>query len=336
LSVDPADQQATDYLIETNPYSLAIHAERLGIRFGSPVTYEQAQAAGSPGWRDLQPAHYEHPTDRQMREAWGRDGAMAQAIQQTLQQVTGPLAQREYLLGRVRLGEQQLPHVYELAQRSASMLNQPMPEVYLRADPAYNAEALSAGHRQFVTLHSSLVEDFTPDELLFVIGHEIGHIRSEHTLYKVVGQAVIEKQYRQAQSVASVGGGLFGIATSIAGSIMEANANRLAQQYLTWRPYTELTCDRAGLIACGSVEVASSALAKLMIGSATLAAHLNLRELLRQYDDAQAADLVQAVDPTEEVQNSHPYTCYRIRLLQAWAMGSRCRGLAALRHPTTS
>jgi len=335
LAVDPTDQRTTDYLVEADPYGTAVNAERTGKRFGGTVTPEQAQAAGYPGWRDLQSWHYEHPSDRQMRDAWANDGAMIEATSQTLQQVMGPQTQRELLLGCVRLGEQQLPETYTIAQRSASMLNQPMPEIYLHAEPTYNAQALNAG-RCFVMLNSALVDDFTPDELLFVIGHEMGHIKSDHTLYNAVGQAVIEKQYSRAESVSNVGGGLIGIVTSVAGAAMAAHAERLAHQYLSWRPYTELTCDRAGLIACGNVDVAASALAKLMLGSAKLAASLNLGALLRQYDDAQAAELLAAIDPTDELQNSHPYTCYRIRLLQAWAMSSQYKGLAALRHPVAS
>jgi Zn-dependent protease with chaperone function len=145
-----------------------------------------------------------------------------------------------------------------------------------------------------------------------------------------VGESLIERGFERANAVASFGSGLIGIGTSIAGAVMAAGAESLLEEFCRWRPTKELTCDRAALLVCRDVDVASRALAKLMLQSTTLSAHLNVGALLRQYDDAQVHELLAAVDPEQELEQTHPYMCYRIRMLQAWSLTTHYKALAAL------
>ncbi len=329
LALDPSDQCAADALVQIDPYRAAVAADRAGRAFGRALSWPEVQASPWGDVQQLEPWHYEWPADREMLNYWAQNQAMTAAVAETLRAVEAPQTQRELLLGCVRVGPDQFPQIHDVANRAAWILQMPLPEVYVKPDQTWNAMALDAG-RTFVILHSGLVDNMTPEELLFILGHEMAHIKSRHTLYTAVGRELVHRQYNRARTVSSIGSGLIGIATGIAGAVMKAQADRLAVEWLTWRPNKELTCDRAGLLACGDVDVAARASAKLMLESTTLSDQLNIGALLRQYDDAQAQELVAAVDPSEELENSHPYTCYRIRMLQAWSMTSQYKSLAAL------
>ena len=87
----------------------------------------------------------------------------------------------------VRCSSKQFPTVYRLLREACGILDVSEPELYIRYSEKYNAFT-SGVNRTFIVLHSSLVEDFTDEELLFVIGHEIGHIKCGHVLYTMLGQ----------------------------------------------------------------------------------------------------------------------------------------------------
>ena len=80
------------------------------------------------------------------------------------------------------------------------------------------------------------------DELRFIIGHEMGHVALGHTWLN------------------SLVGGMAGIPSSSTSSAI------LTLAFLSWNRTCELSADRAGLLACGSLDKAVSSLIKLVAG----------------------------------------------------------------------
>jgi Zn-dependent protease with chaperone function len=91
----------------------------------------------------------------------------------------------------VRIGPNQLPDVWHKVVRASQQLGLPtVPEVYLvQSGGALNAFATKLLGRRFVILYSQLVDECLragpqvgdlPDELDFVIAHEIGHLAAGH------------------------------------------------------------------------------------------------------------------------------------------------------------
>jgi len=103
-----------------------------------------------------------------------------------------------------------------------------------------NATAVGVQPPYSVLLSSALIEALDAEELRFVVGHELGHIQCGHM--------------RSALVLRNISYGL--------------RAFGLPLRFLTlwWDRYTEFTADRAGLLVCGSLEKAQSALLKICLG----------------------------------------------------------------------
>ncbi len=99
----------------------------------------------------------------------------------------GRLIQRVNLLGgAVRVSGLQFPDIDSIVEEACRRLEiDTPPECYVRFSPVPNAYTFGFSRRIFV-LHSYLVEHFTPQELAFIIGHELGHSKLGHTRMTVL------------------------------------------------------------------------------------------------------------------------------------------------------
>ena len=89
-----------------------------------------------------------------------------------------PLGVRRRLLASaLRLTPAMSPEVHAMVERCRERLGVSIPiEIYVYASAAFNAACVKPERgRLFVLLSSSLLEAFVGPELLFVIGHELGH-----------------------------------------------------------------------------------------------------------------------------------------------------------------
>lgn len=136
----------------------------------------------------------------------------------------------------VRVSQEQFPELYQTYQSVLQTFNLPKePEIYvIQSDGILNAFATRHSGRDFVVIYSSILDAYGYDssEIRFLIGHELGHIRSNHLLKRLF------------------------IAPSF---------------FLPWLPpaYSracEASCDRHGAYASGEIDGAISAMMKLSAG----------------------------------------------------------------------
>lgn len=170
--------------------------------------------------------------------------------------------------------------VHSLAETARRRLGMPMPRVHVAQDPYLNAFALGFSSPHSVVLHSALVHELDDQELLFVLGHEFGHIKAGHTRWLSV--------------IAPFG-------STVAGFDLI---------FGPWSRRAEYTSDRAGLIACRDLDGALRAIIKVSAGPRALE-HTDLAQFLEQ---AKALDTSE-IDRIGELFIGHPYTVNRIRQL---------------------
>src|SRR5579859_7035009 len=76
----------------------------------------------------------------------------------------------------VRCGPKQYPTLYGILQESCKILDMPEPELYITNNPFPNAWA-GGVERPYITLRSSMVETLSDEQLYYLMGHELGHIK---------------------------------------------------------------------------------------------------------------------------------------------------------------
>jgi len=175
-----------------------------------------------------------------------------------------------------------------------------VPEVYVTQNPLVNAMALGRD-KPFIVITTGMVNLYDPEELRWVVGHELGHILSGHVVYRTMLLILLQLASRVAFLPITLGLG------AIIWGLEE------------WFRKSELSCDRAGLLAGQDVDAARRALMKLA-GGAQLS-ELNpdaFREQAHEYDAV--PDLRDSILKILQLQgNTHPFAVVRFAELDYWA-----------------
>lgn len=141
------------------------------------------------------------------------------------------LARGRLIGSSVMIHEAQYPRVFAIVKRACAALEIPMPLVFVREDYSVPIAALGFGEPYSLVISSHFIEHYQDDELAFAIGRQLGHIAAGHTRFN---------------------------------SLLSVNGNEnpiIALIFGPWLRVCELTCDKVGLLACGSLEAAARSIA---------------------------------------------------------------------------
>jgi Zn-dependent protease with chaperone function len=192
------------------------------------------------------------------------------------------------LAGTVRISEHSFPKVVELCKLGASRIGVKPPNLYLMHSEDINASTVGMFGTKRIIFTSKAIEDLNDDELLFVLGHELAHIKFGHTFWNAIAGAGM-----------SHGIPVF---SNIAHAILKK-----------WLYYCEHTCDRTGLYVSRSIDASCSAITKLFVGS-SLSHKIDRRDLIKQADQLEKLGFFTSVLLN---QLTHPPLPFRIRDLIA-------------------
>jgi len=192
-----------------------------------------------------------------------------------------------------RVTSESNPLLDGLIQTAARRLTMPTPELFVEKNPELNAYATGFDGIGTVVLNSGIVDAMNPDELLFIIGHELTHIKCRHCKFLVFTNA----------SVGTV--------------VNHGIAFVMDLVFKLWSRKAEFTCDRGGIIACKNPTVAMMALAKL--------------EIQEQSDIQEFIHAAVKGNPTvDDWFATHPDTSNRIAAISHYAKTRDCARLTAL------
>ena len=245
---------------------------------------------------------YEHPADRSALVALRKLSGFDLLLRKLFGLFNERAFRLSYLAGAVKVSERQFPHIYALVRDGAYVLDLPeVPEVFVKQDPTVNAMTLGRDH-PFIVITTGLVNLHDAEELRFVIGHELGHVLSGHAVYRTMLLWLVQ----MATRIAWMPIGFLGLRAIIWG--LEE-----------WFRKSELSCDRAGVLAGQDLDAARRALMKLAGGP--YLSELNpdaFREQAREYDAV--PDMRDSILKLLQLQgNTHPFAVVRYAELDHWA-----------------
>jgi Zn-dependent protease with chaperone function len=244
---------------------------------------------------------YEHPADRSalvaLRKLTGFD-----TILKLLNGLFNERAMRlNFLASSVKVSERQFPHIHQMLLDGAYILDMDtVPELFVTQTPLVNAMALGT-NQPFIVINSGLVDLLDPEELRAVIGHELGHVLSGHAVYRTMLYNLI----LLAQRIAWMPIGYIGLRAIIWG--LEE-----------WYRKSELSCDRAGLLAGQDIDASRRGLMKLAGGSRL--AEMNPDAFMDQAHEYDAVpDLRDSLLKVLQLQGqTHPFAVVRYAELNQW------------------
>lgn len=194
------------------------------------------------------------------------------------------------------------PELYELVHDVADTLDvRPLPRFYTQW--GYYINGYTTGYKEdtLLVLNSGTVDLLEEDELRYVVGHEMGHIKSGHIIYHMMGD-LFNDAISQIPLVSS-------LTTPIYYALMY------------WIRMSEFTADRAGLLACQNIDAAISAIIKMSGLPLKYFAKMNKDAFIKQaneFKDSFGGFTDEVIKLLTIANSTHPWTVLRAAELLNW------------------
>jgi len=153
-----------------------------------------------------------------------------------------------------------------------------------------------------------MIDTMNDEQLTFIVGHELGHIKARHVLYFSVGSLLfplLELIGRRSMGAADVA------------------SYALAVAFYEWARQAEFSSDRAGLLVCQEIGVSIDSLIKLTAGPNRLSGEMSREAFLdqaRAYQDSDNLDRLGKMLMFATVGKflTHPMPIHRAQQLERW------------------
>lgn len=243
---------------------------------------------------------WEHPADRAALQTL----RAIPGFDEVVKRIFGFFGERGIRLlfqaNAVRVGPRQFPRINALMAEVTTTMDWPEPpELYVTQTPIVNAGAVGMDD-PFITLNSGAVVLLNDDELRVLLGHELGHIMSGHSLYRTVLLILLMFGFNNLPFLA----GLALLPVQLA--------------LLEWSRKAELSSDRAGLLATQDPVASMRIFLKLAGGGDPSETDLDtFMEQAREYETMGGPmDKVYKIINTLSL--THPFHTLRAAELQSW------------------
>ena len=207
----------------------------------------------------------------------------------------------------IRLSEKQMPEIFDLAVYAARLTSLThMPEVYISGERMWDVYSLGGYGGSFISIGSVLI-NFKPKDLLFLIAREMGHVRAGHVYWNTAMQFLMGET-RSQTTILGQGVLQFLNPTKLVESAIEAPLMR-------WARHSEITADRAATLVTGDLSTARQVLTQWSMKSFPVYGKVNLEAWLEQ--EAAADDPYLRM--SEWTMSTTPYLAPRLRILAEYS-----------------
>jgi len=264
--------------------------------------------------KGLKSEEYEHEEDKSGLEAMKSMQGFATIVKNYNEFAVEKTRTVELTGSNYLVTESNLPHVFNAVKEACKTLDiHKQPPLYIAQG---DINAFTVGTRTpILCLMSGCLSLLSHDELLFVIGHELGHIKSGHF------------QYHSMAGFLAMGGELLGHFTLGLGNLA---AKAIEGPLMAWFRKSELTADRAGLLSCQNPEAAFTCLTKMAGYPLRYYSSINPKDILAQaraFEDLDGDTFNQFVKFFKIFDSSHPWTIMRAKELDRWIESGKYRAI---------
>jgi Zn-dependent protease with chaperone function len=260
---------------------------------------------------------YEHPADRAATAALQSIPALDVVVRKLIEFGYERALRQDFLASSVRLGEEQVPEVW--ADWNAVCARLDLPErydLYLSQMPFVNAAAIGSG-KPMVVVNSRAVDLLDDLELRTVLGHEAGHILSDHVLYRTA--LIILIRLSGATRLPMIAG-------------LPLMAVQLA--LLEWYRAAELSSDRAATLVNRDPMITCRTL--MVLAGGVRSSRLNVDTFVRQAQDYE--EWSSGWDKINRMRSqlflTHSVPVKRVKEVTAWVQSGEYDRIVAGEYPT--
>jgi len=196
----------------------------------------------------------------------------------------------------------QFPTLFRLMQDVRATLDWPTEVPVFVSQAAWFNAGTYGVDKPFIVVNSAALDLLEPEELRVVLAHELGHVMSGHALYRTMLALILAIGMRQVPLLAGL-------------ALMPI---RFGLQ--EWGRKSELSADRAGLLAAQDLRAAVSMFLKAAGGTLKAQSELNVEAYERQIAEYEESE---GLDPVFKFLNlidrTHPFHTLRAAELRRWS-----------------
>lgn len=256
--------------------------------------------------KGLHPSDYEHPFDRKALETLEGTPGLDRLTRKFWEVGLDRLMKVQHAGSNILVSHRNFPELENAYSCACETLYfDRRPDLYLMWEYGINAHATGV-KQPLVAVCSGCIDLLDSQELTYILGHELGHIKSNHILYHQMANVLPFFSQLAGQAT-------FGIGFLLGQGLQLALYN--------WQRMSEFTSDRAGLLACQDRDAALRVLVKM---AGLPIKHFNSgieQEFLKQAREFQDYDydkLNKLVKMYSVMNRTHPWTVMRAAELLRW------------------
>ena len=244
---------------------------------------------------------YEHPFDQKALAALEATPGLDLVGKFITKHMVERVYTVQYTGSHLRVTKDSYPKIYEYLEYACDILDvKKVPELYI--EWGYNINACTVGaENPIIVLNSGLIDLCDDDEIMFVIGHELGHVKSNHMLYHMMAQVI----------------------NIIIGMVPFGSIAAAPVQFALfyWDRMSEFTADRAGLLCCQNKDAAIRAFMKMAGMPIKQFNDMKYQTFIQQAKDFKQLDfdgMNKIIKTISIADDTHPWTVMRAAELLNW------------------
>ncbi len=248
----------------------------------------------------IAPVSWEHAADRaalqSLRSVPGFD--------EVVKKIYGFVGERGVRLlfqaDAVRVGATQFPRLNQLYTDVVTTMDWPTrPELFVSQTPFVNAGAFGMD-QPFIVINSGALKLLDDDEMRALLGHELGHVMSGHVLYSTILTLILYVGFSSLPFLAGIA--LLPVRYAL----------------LEWYRKSELSSDRAGLLASQDPQAALRMFLKMAGGGDMKQMDLDAFLVQAKEYEESGGPLDRIFQILNTLERSHPFNTLRAAELQRW------------------
>lgn len=265
-----------------------------------PVIEEKKRLKG------LTPDEYEHPLDKAALNVL-KSSSSIKTMMKFYTEYAIERAEIVKLTGSsFKITADNIPYAYDALEEACKALDiRKMPELYI-SDIGLNAYTTGSTNTILV-LGSACLSLLSHDELMFILGHELGHIKSNHIMY-----------HEFARVLPLIGKTIGDFTPFGIGDIISSG---LSVSIMEWYRKSEFTADRAGLLVCQNPDAAFTVMTKLSGYPMKYYSTIDKKYILeqaRRFEGLDGDGYNKIVKILSVMNATHPWTVMRAKEMNEW------------------
>ena len=232
----------------------------------------------------------------------------------------------QYTGSYIQVTKECMADIYQTLERVCATIHvSQLPGLYIQQGYPIGAYVVGS-ENPMIVLTTGAVSKLTPHELAFVIGHEVGHIKSQHIVYQVLAEHILPML-----------GGFLTRATLGIGDLLSVP---IQLALYSWYRKSELTCDRAGLLASQNLNAAITTMMEIAGAPESQYNTLDPQQFLQQayaYQGLDEQQLDKLAKRVSVMTRTHPWAVMRRAELDSWVTSGAYGDLLGLhREPAAT